>query len=60
MTRSLEGIEVNKKELVTEKKQALNEHKNNIDATVKKLIVDHKLTKDDIRGKALKQVCGDS
>lgn len=60
MTHSLEGIEVNKKELVTEKKQALNEHKNNIDATVKKLIVDYKLTKHDIRGKALKQVCGDS
>jgi hypothetical protein len=37
--------------LAAEKKQALKEHKNNAVATVKKLIVDYKLTKGDIRGK---------
>jgi hypothetical protein len=37
------------------KEQALKEHKKNAVATVKKLIVDYKLTKGDIRGKALKQ-----
>tara|TARA_A100001015_G_C14565911_1_gene547185 strand:- start:23 stop:241 length:219 start_codon:yes stop_codon:yes gene_type:complete len=55
MTRSLEEIEANEKELAAEKKQALKEHKKNAVATVKKLIVDYKLTKGDIRGKALKQ-----
>ena len=56
MTRSLEEIEANEKELAAEKKQALKEHKKNAVATVKKLIVDYKLTKGDIRGKALKQL----
>jgi len=58
MTRSLEEIEANEKELAAEKKQALKEHKKNAVATVKKLIVDYKLTKGDIRGKALKQLEG--
>jgi hypothetical protein len=44
------------KELAAEKKQALKEHKKNAVATVKKHIVDYKLTKGDIRGKALKQL----
>ena len=56
MTRSLEEIEANEKELVAEKKQALKEHKKNAVATVKKLIVDYKLTKGDTRGKVLKQL----
>ena len=56
MTRSLEEIEAQEKELASEKKQALKEHKKNAVATVKKLIVDYKLTKGDIRGKALKQL----
>jgi len=56
MTRSLEEIEAQEKELAAEKKQALKEHKKNAVATVKKLIVDYKLTKGDITGKALKQL----
>jgi len=56
MTRSLEEIEAQEKELAAEKKQALKEHKKNAVATVKKLIIDYKLTKGDIRGKALKQL----
>ena len=56
MTRSLEEIEAQEKELAAEKKQALKEHKKNAVATVKKLIVDYKLTKGDIRCKALKQL----
>ena len=56
MTRSLEEIEANEKELAAEKKQALKEHKKNAVATVKNLIVDYKLTKGDIRGKAMKQL----
>ena len=56
MTRSLEEIEAQEKELAAEKKQALKEHKKNAVATVKKLIVYYKLTKGDIRGKALKQL----
>ena len=56
MTRSLEEIEAQEKELAAEKRQALKEHKKNAVATVKKLIVDYKLTKGDIRGKALKQL----
>jgi len=58
MTRSLEEIEAQEKELAAEKKQALKEHKKNAVATVKKLIVDYKLTKGDIRGKAMKQLEG--
>ena len=56
MARSLEEIEAQEKELAAEKKQALKEHKKNAVATVKKLIVDYKLTKGDITGKALKQL----
>jgi len=56
MVRSLEEIEAQEKELAADKKQALKEHKKNAVATVKKLIVDYKLTKGDIRGKALKQL----
>ena len=59
MTRSLEEIEAQEKELAAEKKQALKEHKKNAVATVKKLIVDYKLTKGDIRGKAIKQLIGE-
>ena len=56
MTRSLEEIQADKKALAEEEKQALKAHKKNAVATVKKLIVDYKLTKGDIRGKALKQL----
>ena len=52
----LEEIEAQEKELAAEKKQALKEHKKNAVAKVNKLIVDYKLTKGDIRGKALKQL----
>jgi len=56
MARSLEEIEAQEKELAAEMKQALKKHKKNVVATVDKLIVDYKLTKGDIRGKALKQL----
>ena len=56
MTRSLEEIQADKKALAEEEKQALKALKKDAVATVKKLIVEHKLTKGDIRGKALKQL----
>ena len=56
MVRSLEEIQADKKRLAEEEKEALKAHKKNAVATVKKLIVDYKLTKGDIRGKALKQL----
>ena len=56
MTRSLEEIEAQEKELAAEMKQALKEHKKNAVAEVKKLILQYNLTKGDIRGKALKQL----
>ena len=56
MTRSLEEIQADKKALAEEEKQALKAHKKNAVAEVKKLIVEYKLTKGDIRGKALKQL----
>ena len=59
MTRSLEEIGAQEKELTAEKKQALKEHKKNAVATVKKLIFEHKLTKGDIRGKAINQLMGE-
>ena len=56
MTRSLEEIQADKKALAEEEKQALKAHKKNAVAEVKKLIVEYKVTKGDIRGKALKQL----
>ena len=56
MVRSLEEIQADKKVLVEEEKQTLKEHKKNAVKQVKQLIVDYKLTKGDIRGKALKQL----
>ena len=56
MTRSLEEIQADKKALAEEEKQALKAHKKNAVAEVKKLILQHNLTKGDIRGKALKQL----
>ena len=56
MTRSLEEIEALEKELAAEKKQAIKEGKKDAVAEVKKLILQYNLTKDDIRGKALKQL----
>ena len=56
VTRSLEEIQADKKALAEEEKQALKALKKDAVATVKKLIVEHKLTKGDIRGKALKQL----
>ena len=56
MTRSLEAIQADKKALAEEEKQALKAYKKNAVAEVKKLIVEYKLTKGDIRGKALKQL----
>ena len=56
MTRSLEEIQADKKALAEEEKQALKAHKKNAVAEVKKLIVEYKLTKGDIRGKAMRQL----
>ena len=56
MARSITEIEAEEKALADEKKVALKEHKKEALATVKKLILDYKLTKGDIRGKALKQL----
>ena len=56
MTRSLEEIQADKKALAEEEKQALKAHKKNAVTEVTKLIVEYKLTKGDIRGKALKQL----
>ena len=56
MTRSLEEIEAQEKALADEKKQALKEHKKEAVKTVKKLIMEFKLSKGDIRGKAMKQL----
>ena len=59
MTRSLEEIQADKKALAEEEKQALKAHKKNAVTEVKKLIVEYKLTKGDIRGKAIKQLMGE-
>ena len=59
MTRSLEEIQADKKALAEEEKQALKAHKPNAVTEVKKLIVEYKLTKGDIRGKAIKQLMGE-
>ena len=56
MTRSLEEIQADKKRLAEEEKEARKAHKKDAIAEVKKLIVEYKLTKGDIRGKALKQL----
>ena len=56
MVLSLDEIQVDKKALAEEEKQALKAHKKKAVAAVKKLIVGYKLTKGDIRGKALKQL----
>ena len=58
MSRTLEEIEVLEKELAAEKKQAIKEGKKDAVAEVKRLILKHKLTKGDIRGKAMKQLEG--
>lgn len=59
MVRSIEEIEEQEKELAKEKKAAIKAHKKNAVAEVKKLIIDYKLTKGDIRGKAMKQLMGE-
>ena len=56
MVRSLAEIHAEQKALAEEEKQALKAHKKDAVATVKKLIVEYKLTKGDIRGKAWKQL----
>jgi len=53
MTRSLEEIEAQEKELAAEKKQALKEHKKNAVATVKKLIDDITVSKEILEAKHL-------
>ena len=52
-------IQADKKALAEEEKQALKAHKKDAIAEVKKLIVEYKLTKGDIRGKAIKQLMGE-
>ena len=59
MVRSLEEIQADKKRLVEEETEALKAHKKDAIAEVKKLIVEYKLTKGDIRGKAIKQLMGE-
>jgi len=59
MARSLEEIQADKKKLVEEEKEALEAHKKDAIVEVKKLIVEYKLTKGDIRGKAIKQLMGE-
>ena len=56
MARSITEIEAEEKALADEKKVALKEHKKEAVDTVKKLIVEFKLSKGDIRGKAMKQL----
>ena len=58
MARSITEIEAEEKALADEKKGALKEHKKEAVATVKKLIMEFKLSKGDIRGKAMKQLEG--
>ena len=59
MVRSIAEIEAEEKALVKEKKSALKAHKRNAVAEVTKLIVEYKLTKGDLRGKAIKQLMGE-
>ena len=59
MVRPIAEIEAEEKALAEVKKAALKAHKKEAVAEVKKLIVDYKLTKGDIRGKALKQLMGE-
>ena len=59
MVRPIAEIEAEEKALAEEKKAALKAHKKEAVAEVKKLIVDYKLAKGDIRGKALKQLMGE-
>mgnify|MGYP004068086401 CR=1 FL=1 len=56
MTRSPEEIQADKKRLSEDEKKALKANKEDAVATLKKLIVEHKLKKGDIRGKALNQL----
>ena len=58
MIRPIAEIEAEEKALAEEKKAALKAHKKEAVVEVKKLIVDYKLTKGDIRGKAFKQLMG--
>ncbi len=53
---SIQLLDQLKKELAAEKKQAIKEGKKDAVAEVKRLIIKHKLTKGDIRGKALEQL----
>ena len=53
---SLKKREVDVNALTDGKLTTIKAHKKVAVATVKKLIVEHKLTKGDIRGKALKQL----
>ena len=48
IVRSLEEIQADSKRLVEEEKEALKAHKKDTVATVKKLIVEYKLTKGEI------------
>ena len=54
--RPLAEIQADEKALAKKKKEALKAHKKDAIAEVKKLIVEFKLTKGEIRGKALKQL----
>ncbi len=58
MVRALAEIHAEQKALAEEEKEAVKADKKEALATVKKLILEFKLTKGDIRGKAMKQLEG--
>ena len=59
MVRPIAEIEADEKALAEEKKDALKAHKRDAIKEAKRLITEYKLTKGDIRGKALKQLMGE-
>ena len=56
MVRSLAEIHAEQKTLAEEEKKAVEAHKKEAVAAVKKLILEFNLTKGDLRGKAWKQL----
>lgn len=56
MARSIEEIHADRKALEEEEKKAIKEHKRDAIKKVKELILQYKITKGDIRGKAVKQL----
>ncbi|MDA9870973.1 hypothetical protein N9D35_04235 [Gammaproteobacteria bacterium] len=59
MARTIAEIEAEEKALAEEKKAALKEHKKSAVEQVKQLVLEYKLTKGDLRGKAMRQLLGE-